>query len=60
MHYVEACNELAGRISALLLPGNTARFEEMLQRWRAVRNTVFDLTGLRYELQLTRQNCKVF
>ena len=31
LYYVEACNELAGPVSALLHPGNTAPFEEMLQ-----------------------------
>ena len=36
LYYPEECNELAGPISASLRPGNTARFEEMLQRWRAV------------------------
>ena len=35
-------------------PGNTAPFEEMSQRWRAVGNTVFDLTGLRFEPQTSR------
>ena len=29
--------------------GNTAPFEEMSQRWRAVGNTVSDLTGPRFE-----------
>ena len=41
----EACNELG--------PGNTAHFE-MLQRWRAVGNTVSDLTGPRFEPQIFR------
>ena len=49
LYYAEACNEFAGPISASLHPGNTARFEEKLQRWRAVKNTVFDLTGPRFE-----------
>ena len=34
--------------------GNTASFEEKLQRWRAVGNTVFDLTSSRYEAQASR------
>ena len=34
-------------------PGNTAHFE-MLQRWRAVGNTVSDLTGPRFEPQIFR------
>ena len=54
LHYAEACNELAGPISASLRPGNTAPFEEMLQRWRAVGNTVSDLTGPRFEPQTSR------
>ena len=34
-------------VSALV--GNTALFEEMLQRWRAVGNTVSDLACARFE-----------
>ena len=45
----QACNKLAGPISASLRPGNTASFEEMSQRWQAVDNSVFDLTGPRFE-----------
>ena len=37
------------RIVAPLCPGNTAHFEEMLQRWRAVGNTVSDSTSPRFE-----------
>ena len=51
LYDAEACNELAGPISASLHPGNTAPFEEMLQRWQAVDNTVSNLTGPRYEPQ---------
>ena len=54
LYYAKPCNEFAGSISALLRPGNTATFEGMLQRWRAVGNTVFDLTGLRFEPQTSR------
>ena len=54
LYYAEACNELAGPISASLRPGNTAPFKEMSQRWRAVGNTVSDLTGLRFEPQTSR------
>ena len=50
----EACCELAEPISASLRPGSTASFEEMLQRWRAVGNTVFDLTGPRFQPQTSR------
>ena len=31
--------------------GNTAPFEEMLQRWRAVGNTLFDLTSPRFDFR---------
>ena len=34
--------------------GNTAPFEEMLQQWRVVGNTVSDLTGPRFDLQTSR------
>ena len=52
--YTEACNEYAGPTSASLRPRNTAPFEEMLQRWQAVGNTVSDLTGPRFKLQTSR------
>ena len=45
-------------IFASLHPGNTARFKEMLQRWRAVGNTVSDLTGPRFEPQTSRSKDK--
>ena len=54
LYTAEACNELAGPISALLVPVNTASFEKMLQRWRAIGNTVSDLTRLRFEPQASR------
>ena len=44
LYYAEACDECAGPISASLRPGNTAPFEEISQLWRAVGNSVFDLT----------------
>ena len=37
--------EFAGPISVALRSEDTAPFKEMLQRWRAVGNTVSDLTG---------------
>ena len=52
--YAEACNELAGPIFVSLHPGNTALFEEMLQRWRAVGNTVSNLTDPIFEPQTFR------
>ena len=54
LDYAEACNELAGPISASLRPDNTAPFEEKRQRWRAIGNTVSDLTGPRFEPQTFR------
>ena len=54
LDYAEACNELAGPISASLRLDNKAPFEEMSQRWRAVGNTVSDLTGPRFEPQTSR------
>ena len=45
LYYAEACNELAGPISVSLRLGNTASFEEMLQRWLIIGNTVSDLTS---------------
>ena len=54
LYCAEACNEFAGPISASLRPGNSALFEEMLQRWRVVGNTVSDLTGPKFEPQTYR------
>ena len=54
LYYAEACNEFAGPISASWRRNNTAPFEEMLQQWRAVGNTVSDLTGSRFEPQTSR------
>ena len=33
---------------------NSAPFEEMLQQWRAVGNTVSDLNGQRFEARTSR------
>ena len=54
MYCAKACNELPEPISASLLLGNTAPFEEMSQRWQALGNTVPDLTGPRFEPQTYR------
>ena len=51
LYYDEACNQFAEPISASLRPGNTASFEEMSEWWRAVGNTLSDLTGPRFEPQ---------
>ena len=59
LKYAEACNELAGPISASLRPDNTARFEEISQRWRAVGNIVSDLPGPRFELQTRSRDERV-
>ena len=40
--------------SLSLRPGYTVPFEEMLQRWRAVGNTLSDLTGPIFESQTSR------
>ena len=54
LQYAEACNKLAGLISAPLRAGNTAPFEEMSQQWPTLGNTVSDLTGPRFETQTSR------
>ena len=56
LYYAEASNALAGPISVSLRPGNTASSEVMSQRWRTVGNTVFDLTGPRFEPQTSRSS----
>ena len=43
-YYTKACNEFSGRNSASLRSAKTALFEEMLQRWRTVDNTMSDVT----------------
>ena len=55
LYYAKAYNNLAKPISASLHPSNTALFKDMSQQWRAVGNSVFDLTGLRFESQISRQ-----
>ena len=69
LKYAEACNESAGPISASLHPSNTAPFEEMLQRWRAVGNIMSDLQAQDLNLRpptpetralpLDQQNAKI-
>ena len=54
LYYVEACNELAGPISASLRSGNTTPFEEMSQRWQEVGNNVSDLTCPKFEPETFR------
>ena len=50
----KAYNEFAGSISASFRLGNTARFDEMSQWWRAVGNAMSDLIYLRFEVQTYR------
>ena len=47
-------SEFAGPNSESLRTSNTAPLEEMLPRWRAVGNTVANLTGSRFEPQTSR------
>ena len=54
LYDAEAWNEFAGPISASLRPGNPASCEQMPQRWKAVSNSVSDLTGSRFEPQTSR------
>ena len=59
MHYAEACSDLTEPISASLRLGNTASFEKMSQRWKAVGNAAFvDLTGPTFEPQTSRSRDK--
>ena len=59
LYYAEECKELVRSTLKSLRPGNTAPFEEILHRWQAVGNTVYDLTGLRFEPQTSscRDKC---
>ena len=54
LYYAEACFEFAGYTSTSLRPCNTALFQEMLERWQGVSNTVSNLTGSRFEPQTSR------
>ena len=54
LYYAKACNEFAEPVSASLRQGNTASLEQMLQWWRTVGNTMFDLIGQRFESQTSR------
>ena len=42
----------------VIAPPNTATFEEMSQRWQAISNTLSNLTGLRFEPQISRSTDK--
>ena len=58
LYYAEAWNEMTGPIYASLRPGNTASFEEVLQRRQAIGDTVSDLTGPRFKPQTSRSRDK--
>ena len=61
MYYAKACNEFAGPHFPVIAPaGNTAPFEEMPQHWRAIGNTMSDLTGPRFEPQTFRFRATTF
>ena len=50
LYYSEACIKFAGPSPRSIAPaGNTAPFEEVLLRWRAVSNAVSNLAGPRIE-----------
>ena len=49
---------LRGHLRVIAPAGNTAPFEEMLQRWRDVGNTLSDLTGPRFEPQTSHSRDK--
>ena len=49
---------LGGEAQLRVIVGNTAPLKDMLQRWKAVGNTVFDLTSPRFEPQTSRSRNK--
>ena len=53
-HYTPYYAVVCGAHLRVISPGNTALFEETLQRWRAVGNTMSDLTSPRFEPQTSR------
>ena len=58
-YYDEACNQFAGPFFPSSCPGKTLiLFKEILRRWRAVCNTVSDLTGPRFEPHNSRSTDK--
>ena len=54
LYYSWACNEFESHLRVIAPAGNKASLEEMLLRWRAVGNTVSNLTGPRSEPQISR------
>ena len=57
-YHAKGHNEFVGPIFASLRPDEAALYKEMPQRWRAVRNTVSDLTGPRFEHSTSRSRDK--
>ena len=51
---------VGGTHPRVIAQDNTAAFEEMLQRWRAVGNTESNLTGPRFKPQTSRFRDKRF
>ena len=49
--FAEAHNKFAGPTYASLRPNNTDSFKEMSLRWRAISNTMSDLSGPRLKSQ---------
>ena len=54
LYYAKACNEFEEPISTSSPSDNIVLFQEMLQRWRAVGNTVSDLTDQKFGPQTFR------
>ena len=49
LYDAETCNKLRGPSRVIAPAANTVPFQDMSQYWRAVGNTVFDLTGPTYK-----------
>ena len=55
MYYAEACNEFSGTTQRHRAQATQLRpFQEMLQWWRAIGNTVSDLISQRFEPKTSR------
>ena len=51
---LKCATSLRGSFHAIALAGHAVLFEETSQRWQAVGNTEFDLSGQRFESQTSR------
>ena len=58
--FAEAHNKFAGPTYASLRPNNTDSFKEMSLRWRAISNTMSDLSGPRLKSQTSLSKKSVF